>query len=194
METDHAASGAWFEDSRYVGPFKILQLHDSSAKIESLHDSNPVRVHVHLDQLKPFFAGNPVLAPDWDDALDLVLRGQYGTIEEEEELESGTVEAPEAQEERGSQQEHDQKDFGPDEEERMAPSQEQVMEDERMLSRDDEHAVIMREPPDLFMEQEPDHLRDDNVVVTEEAAMEEDDTLAQLRPRKRSTQQEKQVL
>ena len=62
-------------DSRYVGPFEILQLLDSSAEIESLHDSNPVRVHVNLDQLKPFVAGNPVLAPDWDDALDLVLRG-----------------------------------------------------------------------------------------------------------------------
>ena len=70
-----------------MGPFKVVSLHESSAEIESLHDSNPVAAHVHLDQLKPYFPGNPVLAPDWDDALDLVLRGQHGAIEEEHQEE-----------------------------------------------------------------------------------------------------------
>ena len=94
-------------DSRYVWPFKIVKLHDSSAEIVSLHDSEPVAAHVHLDQLKPYFPWNPVLAPDWDDALDLVLRGQRGVIEEEhvgEQEEEEPEEEKDGEEEQGEEE------------------------------------------------------------------------------------------
>lgn len=172
-------------DSRYVGPFKILQLHDSSAEIGSLHDSNPVRAYIHLDQLKPFVPRNPVLAPDLDDALDLVLRGQYGAIAQVEEEEQEDEATQEAQEEGDRQQEHDQGDFDPDEEGEMTPSKEQVSVDES--THDAEHWVIMREPRDEVMEQETISLPDEDIEMAEDVAMEEEDPSTSRRPRKRSS-------
>ena len=57
-------------DCRYVGPYRIIELHNSSAVI----GSNTVRLanqaHVHLDQLKPFMEGRSELGPDWDAYID----------------------------------------------------------------------------------------------------------------------------
>ena len=129
-------------DSRYVGPFEVVKLHDSSAEIVSLHESNPVTAHVHLDQLKPYFPGNPVLAPDWDDALDLVLRGQRGAIDEEHEEEHQQGEEPEGEEEEEKEEQ-------------------ETRQEEQEQKRDHEHAEDF-EPPSETMEASPCDSEADN--------------------------------
>ena len=223
-------------DSRYIGPFKVVRLHDSSAEIVSLHDSEPVAAHVHLDQLKPYFPGNPVLAPDWDDALDLVLRGQRGTIEEEhpdlqdheEETGEDHEDDQDPQQEGREEDEHQEQhhgdeevmEFGPKREEasprdqeagaEISPEVQQQRQQQEEFGPQGQqstvsphnapahsahtevprthHEVIMEEPCDQIMEEEFEHLPDEDVDMAEEAAMEEGEPESlSRRPRKRSS-------
>ena len=57
-------------DCRYTGPFRIVQLGESSAVIASDSVKLTNQATVHLDQLKPFVAGSPELDPEWDNLLN----------------------------------------------------------------------------------------------------------------------------
>ena len=66
-------------DQRYVGPFRIRELFNSSAIITSNTAKLCGQSHVHLDQLKPIHDGRPQLSPAWstniEHRLNLIKRG-----------------------------------------------------------------------------------------------------------------------
>ena len=61
-------------DQRYVGPFRIRELFDSSAIITTNMAKLCGQAHVHLDQLKPFHEGRPQLSPAWSTIIEHRLK------------------------------------------------------------------------------------------------------------------------